>query len=127
MPTTLLPVRTSTPSFTSCSRARADSLGTNVPSTRSEPSSSTTRARRESMRRNSSASVCCAISVMVPAISTPVGPPPMITNVIHASRSASSRLRSARSKAPMTRARMVNASASVFRPGACTAQSSWPK
>ena len=35
--------------------------------------------------------------------------------------------RSACSKAPIIRARMSNASASVFRPGACASQSSWPK
>ena len=79
------------------------------------------------MRRNSRGKVCWAISLIVPAISTPVGPPPMTTKVSQASRSASSLARSARSKALIMRARMSNASASVFRPGAKAAHSSWPK
>ena len=79
------------------------------------------------MRRNSFGSVCCAISLIVPAISTPVGPPPMTAKVIQASRPAVLCARSARSNAPMTRARMSKASARVFRPGACAAHSSWPK
>ena len=86
MPVTRDPVRTSTPSRSSCSRARCDSLGTKAPSTRSAPSSRITRACAESMRRNSRRRVCRAISLIVPAISTPVGPPPMTTKVIQAAR-----------------------------------------
>ena len=77
-------------------------------------------ARRASSRCGGtrSRSVCCAISLIVPAISTPVGPPPMTTKVIQASRLGRVGARARRcSKAPMTRARMSNASASVFRPG----------
>jgi hypothetical protein len=51
----------------------------------------------------------------------------MTTKVSQASRSAASAARSAFSKAPMTRARMLNASASVFSPGAWRCQSAWPK
>ena len=62
---------------------------------RGEPSSRITRVCFGSMRRNSRASVCCAISLIVPAISTPVGPPPMTTKVSQASRSAPTVARSA--------------------------------
>jgi hypothetical protein len=50
----------------------------------------------------------------------------MTTKFSHASRAAGSLQRSACSKAPISRARMSKASASVFRPGACAAQSSRP-
>ena len=63
-------------------------------------------------------SVCCAISLIVPAISTPVGPPPMTTKVSQASRARPGRCRARRARRRRSRgARMSNASASVFRPG----------
>ena len=43
-------------------------------------------ASRGSMRRNSFASVCRAISASVPASSTPVGPPPITTRLSQAAR-----------------------------------------
>ena len=59
------------------------------------PRAGRTRLRCGSMRRNSLSSVCRAISLIVPAISTPVGPPPMTTKVSQASRRAGSAARSA--------------------------------
>ena len=70
-----------------------------------------------SITRNSSVSVCRAISASVPASSTPVGPPPMTTNVNHAARFAASGSRSARSNAIKMRRRISSASSSVFSPG----------
>ena len=64
---------------------------------------------------------------MVPAISTPVGPAPMMTKVNSAARFAGSVSRSARSNATRMRRRSVVASSSVFRPGANGSHSSWPK
>src|SRR3546814_9842408 len=49
-----VPVRTSTPSFSSCRRAFSDSESGNVDSTRGPASSSSTRASRGSMLRNRS-------------------------------------------------------------------------
>ena len=68
-----------------------------------------------------------AISAIAPAISTPVGPPPITTNVSSSRCRPGSGSRSARSKASSTRRRIATASSSVFSPGACAAQSSWPK
>ncbi len=79
------------------------------------------------MRRNSPGKVWQAISASVPAISTPVGPPPITTKVIQASRLAGSASFSAASKASRMRRRISNASSSVFRPGACGSHSAWPK
>ena len=65
--------------------------------------------------------------VTAPASSTPVGPPPTITNVIQVCRAASSSSRSARSNASRILDRIRVASSTVFRPGANVFQSSWPK
>jgi hypothetical protein len=59
-------------------------------STRGLPSTSSTLRAAGSMWRNSPGSVCRAISASVPAISTPVGPPPMTTKVSHGARRAGS-------------------------------------
>ena len=61
---------------------------------------------------------------MVPAISTPVGPAPMMTKVSSASRFCGSVSRSARSNATRMRRRKVVASSSVFSPGANGSHSS---
>ena len=74
--------------------------------------------------RKSFASDSRAISASAPAISTPVGPPPMMTNVSSGRRRAGSGSRSARSNASSTRRRISSASSSVFRPGACGRHSS---
>ena len=90
-------------------------------------STSTMRARAVSMARNSSRSVCRAISASVPASSTPVGPPPTSTNVSSSRWRAGSVSRSARSNASRMRRRIAIASSSVFSPGAYGSHSSWPK
>jgi hypothetical protein len=46
---------------------------------------------------------------------------------LDAARAAGSCSRSAASKAERMRRRIARASSRVFRPGACAAQSSWPK
>ena len=124
---TLAPSRTCTPSFSSCWRARSLSVGGIACSTRGPASTSSTWALDGSMRRNSPGRVWRAISASVPAISTPVGPAPITTKVSQAARRVGSLSFSADSKASSTRRRISNASSSVFRPGACGAQSSWPK
>jgi hypothetical protein len=53
------------------------------------------RAWMGSMCWNSLDSACREISASAPAISTPVGPPPMMTNVIHSRRRSRSGSRSA--------------------------------
>ena len=55
------------------------------------------------MWRKSRGSVSLAMSAIVPASSTPVGPAPMMTNVISAARRSGSFSRSARSKATRMR------------------------
>ena len=75
------------------------------------------RAELGSKCRKSLASDCREISASAPAISTPVGPPPIMTNVSSRSRRTGSVSRSARSNASSTRRRMSSASSSVFRPG----------
>ena len=68
-----------------------------------------------------------AVTASSPAISTPVGPPPMTTKVSHSAGSAGSSLRSASSNAPKKRLRRSTASASVFSPHVTSCHSSWPK
>ena len=75
------------------------------------------------MDRNSSRSVWRAISASAPAISTPVGPPPTITNVSSRRRSSGSGVRSATSKASSMRRRISVASSRLFSPGANFSQS----
>ena len=58
------------------------------------------------MWRNSCLSVCRAISAIVPAISTPVGPPPTMTNVSSMRRRSTSLSRSASSNAVSNRRRI---------------------
>ena len=70
-----------------------------APRTRGLASTRITRAEAVLMWRKSRARVCRVTSASVPASSTPVGPPPTITNVIQARRRASSVSRSATSKA----------------------------
>jgi len=85
------------------------------------------RALRGSIKLKSEASARLASSAMAPAISTPVGPPPITTKVISRARSSASSSFSARSKASRMRRRRPVASSNVFSPGAKAAQSSWPK
>ena len=75
--TTLVFVRTTTPSFSSWRRAEAERPGGNVASTRSIASTSTMRASCGLIDRKSLRSVSLAISPSAPASSTPVGPPPI--------------------------------------------------
>ena len=79
------------------------------------------------MRRKSFASVKRLISPIAPASSTPVGPPPTITNVSSARWRARSLSFSASSNASSTRRRISVACSIVFRPGANGSHSSWPK
>ena len=67
------------------------------------------------------------MSEMAPASSTPVGPPPTMTNCSGGCEPVSSFWRSASSKASSTRRRISVASSTVFSPGASAAHSSWPK
>ena len=80
-----------------------------------------------SNRRKSRASVRPAISASAPASSTPVGPPPMTTNVVQARWASALVSSSADSKARRMRRRMSSASPTVFNPGAWAAHLSLPK
>ena len=116
--TTLVFVRTTTPSLSSWRRAEAERPGGKVASTRSIASTSTMRASCGLIDRKSLRSVSLAISPSAPASSTPVGPPPIRTKVIHAARSTGSASRSAASNAIRMRRRISVASSMVLRPGA---------
>ena len=85
---TRTPVRTSTPSSSSCARARSDSGGSNGVRMRSAISTSTTRTALRSSRLKSTATMSRDRSAIAPASSTPVGPPPTTTNVSSRCRSA---------------------------------------
>ena len=93
------PWRTVTPSSASCSATFPESLSLNAATTRSPASSRITRTPVGSMRRKSRF-IVFAVIASCPATSTPVGPPPMTTNVSHWARAAGSSVRSASSKAP---------------------------
>ncbi len=81
------------PARASCSRAFSDSdWSRSEGRTRGEPSSRITCAWVGSMCRKSLARAWRAISLRAPASSTPVGPPPTITNVSQARRAAGSSL-----------------------------------
>ena len=98
------------------------------PSTCGAPSSRSTRAWCGSMRRKSRVSAWNATSLMAPASSTPVGPPPTTTKVSHSRCDAPDRCaRSASSNAERMRLRISSASSMVLRPGATPCHSSWPK
>jgi hypothetical protein len=90
-------------------------------------SASTMRDSAVRIDWNSSDNVWWAISAMAPAISTPVGPPPTMTEVSIRFLTAGSASRSATSYASSIRARTRSASSSVFRAGANCAHSGWPK
>ena len=127
MRVTAAPVCTSTPSRSSWRRARSDSSGGIDASTRVPASTRWMRARPGSQLRNSRGKVWRAISARVPASSTPVGPPPMITNSSQCACRTGSVSRSAASNAASMRRRMRSASPRVFSPGASPDHSSWPK
>ncbi len=124
---TRVPVRTSTPSRSSWRWADAERSGGYGGRTRSIASTRMIFASPERIDRKSRRSVSCAISPSAPASSTPVGPPPTSTKVIHARRSAGSASRSAASKAIRIRRRISVASSSVLSPGAIAAHSGWLK
>ena len=117
----------STPILRSDVAALAESFGPNGASGSLPASKSSTLASSGSRRRNWSRSVRVASSRIWPASSTPVGPAPTSAKVSQRRRSAGSVAVCAISKAPKTRRRITSASASVFIPGACGANSSWPK
>ena len=106
-----------TPSFSSARSALAESDGGKPVSTRSAPSTSSTRALAVSARRKSR-TLSWAISAICPAISTPVGPAPTTTNVSHARRRSASGSHSAASSAVRMRVRMSSAPSSDFSSGA---------
>ena len=85
------------------------------------------RADSGRMRRKSCRSDWRAISASAPASSTPVGPPPTMTKVSSRRCLSGSVSRSAASNASSTRRRISSASSSVFKPGARSAHSGWPK
>ncbi len=122
MSVTIAWVRTITPSLPSAAAAFADSSGGYGGNTRSMPSSSRIVLLVVSIARKSSFSTFPASSAIAPANSTPVGPPPTITNVIQARRLSKSGSRSAASNAKKTRRRISRASSTVFSPGATAAQ-----
>ena len=68
-----------------------------------------------------------AISAIEPASSTPVGPPPIITNVKYRFFFAGSVSFSASSREFISFSRIKRASFKVFNPGAYFYQSSFPK
>ena len=115
---TIDPVCTSTPSRSSDRRAASRKRSGNAPSTCGLPSISTMRADSGRMFRKSCFSDCRAISASAPASSTPVGPPPTMTNVSRRRWTAGSVSRSAASNASSTCLLISSASSSVLRPGA---------
>ena len=127
MPVTFVPVETVTPSRSSCFAAERDSFSGYVGRTTSSASINRIRESGGWILRKSLRSVSLAISPSAPASSTPVGPPPTTTNVIHSCRTSGSASRSAASNAIRIRRRISNASSMVLRPGANGAHSSWPK
>ena len=68
-----------------------------------------------------------ASSAIWPAISTPVGPAPTITNVSQAARRSGSCSISAASKAARMWLRTISALSSDLTSFACSLHSSWPK
>ena len=88
---------------------------------------SSTRARRVSATRKSRGITSTASSLIAPASSTPVGPPPTMTKVNSAARAAASLSVSARSNERSRRERMKVASSTSFMPGASPRHSGWPK
>ncbi len=100
IPSTMAPSWTSMPSFSSLVFVFLDSRSAKPGSTRGAASSRMIRASRGSIRRKSPWSVRCASSAIWPAISTPVGPAPTMTNVMSRCRTAGSSSSSASSKAP---------------------------
>ncbi len=83
--------------------------------------------RAVSIRRKSCRIPLPTMSGMMPASSTPVGPPPTITNVSSASCSGPDAAFSASSKASRKRRRISRASCTLLRPGAACSHSSCPK
>ena len=77
--------------------------------------------------RKSRLSVSFAISPSAPASSTPVGPPPTTTNVIHSARRLATCSRSAASKAMRILRRICVASSIDLRPAANSRHLSCPK
>ena len=92
---------------------RADRAAGRDPS----PRSGSTRVWSERIDRKSRLSVSWAISPSAPASSTPVGPPPTSTNVIHARRRSGSASRSAASKAIRIRRRISSRVLDRLQPG----------
>ena len=97
-------------------RPRSASRG-KAGSTRGPASTSTMRASRGSMLRKSWRSATRASSAMAPAISTPVGPPPITTKVRRRRRASGRVAASACSKAIRMRRRMSVASSIVLQAG----------
>ena len=89
-PTTLAPMRSSTPMRSSSFVALPDSRSPNVASGSLPPSSRITRTDAGSNVRNSPLRQRTASSRTCPASSTPVGPAPTMTMVSHFARSAGS-------------------------------------
>ena len=120
-------VRTVTPSRSSWRCAEAERSGGYGGRIRSIASTRTIRASWGWIERKSWRSDCRAISPSAPASSTPVGPPPTSTNVIHSRRRSGSASRSAASNAMRIRRRISVASSMVLSPGAIGAHSGWSK
>lgn len=108
-------------------RAYADSDGWNDGSTRSPSSSNTIRSGDDRSSGYSRGTTSRASSANAPANSTPVGPPPMMQNVVNTARDRSSASIAACSSDSSTWLRSANASPRSFKPSACFAIDALPK
>ncbi len=118
---------TSTPKFSKDFRALLLNFLSNVCRILSAPSTSIILVSAVFIFRKSLSKVSLAISANAPATSTPVGPPPTMTNVISFCFSFSVFVSSAFSNAKSIRSRIFSASETVFKPGANFSQLSFPK
>ena len=114
--------QTCTPSFSKSRVARLACFSLNDGRIRGPDSMRMTRVSLVSILRKSLASVKRLISPIAPANSTPVGPPPITTNVNNCRRLAESPTRSAASKELSRRRRISVACGTVFRLGAYSSQ-----
>ena len=112
-----VPSRTSTPSRSSDASAAALSFAGKRGSTRGPASTSTMRASRGSMLRKSWRSATRASSAMAPAISTPVGPPPITTKVSKRRRARARRSPRRFSKAVRMRRRIAGGVVDLLQAG----------
>ncbi len=116
-----------TPIRSSERRARSDSAGGKLESTRSPASTSTMHPLPGSAVRKLRRRLSRASSAICPAISTPVGPAPTTTNESQEPRSSSERAISAASNALRIAERVTSALSSDLTSWANSPHASWPK